>query len=262
MVENDFKHVIRRGSRSAFLNRACQWTTVSSQRCALNVIVVFNLVDEKIGEMITPDCVLCRDHIDLIVTVFDGLLSLVVLERRFCREGHDSIWVMKEYGDAKSWIKVFNSDHLKGRVSDFVGFKKNGKFYLDSHVESLVLLNEASSTSTDNSPGNEETKEHSSHVAGLDKNKKEKKKKGMKIMEGPEIVDGENRVLEGGASSSSATSRDIVTNEGNGSSKEHDLGAKNRKQTVKKKNGKNNMESDDEANELPGKHNFHSLILV
>jgi hypothetical protein len=58
-------------------------------------------------------------------------------------------------------------------------------------VESLVLLNEASSTSTDNSSGNEETKEHSSHVAGLDKNKKEKKKKGMKIMEGPEIVDGE-----------------------------------------------------------------------
>lgn len=130
-------------------------------------------------------------------------------------------------------------------------------------MESLVLLNEASSTSTDNSSGNEETKEHSSHVAGLDKNKKEKKKKGMKIMEGPEIVDGENRVLEGGASSSSATSRDIVTNEGNGRSKEHDLGAKNRKQTVKKKNGKNNMESDDEANELPGKHNnFHSLILV
>jgi hypothetical protein len=131
-----------------------------------------------------------------------------------------------------------------------------------THVESLVLLNEASSTSTDNSSGNEATKEHSSHVAGLDKNKKEKKKKGMKIMEGPEIVDGENRVLEGGASSSSATSRDIVTNEGNGRSKEHDLGAKNRKQTVKKKNGKNNMESDDEANELPGKHNFHSLILV
>ncbi|KAH8501905.1 hypothetical protein H0E87_016612 [Populus deltoides] len=96
-------------------------------------------------------------------------------KRRFCREGHDSIWAtMKEYGDAKSWIKVFNNNHLKGRVSDFVGFKKN-----------------ASSTSTDNSSGNEETKEHSSHVAGLDKNKKEKKKKGIKIMEGPEIVDGE-----------------------------------------------------------------------
>jgi len=40
-----------------------------------------------------------------------------------------------------------------------------------THVESLVLLNEASSTSTDNSSGNEATKEHSSHVAGLDKNK-------------------------------------------------------------------------------------------
>nr|TKR66487.1 hypothetical protein D5086_0000311770 [Populus alba] len=210
MVENDLKHVIRRGSSSAFLNRACQWTNVSSQR--------------------------------------EGSV------------GKD----MKEYGDAKSWIKVFFIDHLKGRVSDFVGSKKNGKFYLDSHVESLVLLNKASSASTDNSSGNEETKEHSSHVAGLDKNKKEKKKKGMKIMGGPEIVVGENRVLEGGASSSSATSRDIVTNEGNGSSKEHDLGAKNRKQKEKKKkkNGKNNMESDDEANELPGKHDFHSLILV
>jgi len=136
MVENDFKHVIRRGSRSAFLNRACQWTTVSSQRCALNVIVVFNLVDEKIGEMIIPDCVLCRDHIDLTVTVFDGLLSLVVLQRRFCREGHDSIWAMKEYGDAKSWIKVFNIDHLKGRVSDFVGFKKNGEMFLLLGMES------------------------------------------------------------------------------------------------------------------------------
>ncbi|KAG6763318.1 hypothetical protein POTOM_030732 [Populus tomentosa] len=155
MVENDFKHVIRRGSSSAFLNRACQWDNCEFPK------------------------------------------------RRFCREGHDSIWAMKEYGDAKSWIKVFFIHHLKGRVSDFVGSKKN-----------------ASSTSTDNSSGNEETKEHSSHVAGLDKNKKEKKKKGMKIMGGPEIVVGENRVLEGGASSSSATSRDIVTNERNGSSKE------------------------------------------
>jgi hypothetical protein len=72
----------------------------------------------------------------LIVTVFDGLLSLVVLERRFCREGHDSIWAMKEYGDAKSWIKVFNSDHLKGRVSDFVGFKKNGEMFLLLGMES------------------------------------------------------------------------------------------------------------------------------
>ncbi|KAJ6901467.1 hypothetical protein NC651_019283 [Populus alba x Populus x berolinensis] len=132
--------------------------------------------------------------------------------------------------------------------------------------QSLVLLNEASSTSTDNSSGNEETKEHSSHVAGLDKNKKEKKKKGMKIMGGPEIVVGENRVLEGGASSSVLLHviLSLMKEMEAQKRKEHDLGAKNRKQKEKKKkkNGKNNMESDDEANELTGKHDFHSLILV
>ncbi|CAK7345808.1 unnamed protein product [Dovyalis caffra] len=71
-------------------------------------------------------------------------------------------------------------------------------------------------------------------------------------MKSPEIVDEENRVLAGDSCSSSTISRNVVTNEGNGTSRERDFSAKNRKQKEKKKNVKNNMESDDE---LPGKNN-------
>ncbi|CAK7345812.1 unnamed protein product [Dovyalis caffra] len=87
MVENDLKHVIMEYSRSAFVNGACHWTTVSSQRrsrsAALNVIVFFDLADEKMGGMIVPDCMVFRDDMELTVTVFDGLLSLVASWRQF-----------------------------------------------------------------------------------------------------------------------------------------------------------------------------------
>ncbi|KAJ6910159.1 hypothetical protein NC652_020990 [Populus alba x Populus x berolinensis] len=86
---------------------------------------------------------------ELLETILPPLIELHLLKigcwrmvendlkhRRFCREGHDSIWAMKEYGDAKSWIKVFFIDHLKGRVSDFVGSKKNGEMFLLLGMES------------------------------------------------------------------------------------------------------------------------------
>ncbi|CAK7325123.1 unnamed protein product [Dovyalis caffra] len=272
MVENDLKYLIKRDSRSAFVNGACHWTTVSSRNrkrfTALNVIVFFDLAYEKIGEMVVPDCIVSREGIvsreamDLTAAVFDGLLSLVASGRRYYGEGSCSIWQMKEYGDANSWIKLLNIEHLIYNVYNFVGSKKNGEvflagggeltsysetkngscriqgtkirgstgpFYLESYVESLVLLNEASWMSIENpSPGNEGnrvSKEHSSHVADLHKKEKEKKK-GKKNMESPEMGDEENRVLEGDGSSS---------------------------KKEEKKNGKRKTESDDE---LGGKHNW------
>ncbi|CAK7325127.1 unnamed protein product [Dovyalis caffra] len=226
MLENDLKYVIKRGSSI-----------------------------RKFGEMTVPDCVVFRDDMDLTVTVFGGLLSLAASWRPYYSDVSYSIWQMKEYGDAKSWTKLFNIEQPIRYGDSFVGFKKNGElfldvggeltsysktkngscrlrgtkisriepFYLDSYVESLVLLNEASWISADNpSPGNEAnrvSKKHSSHVPDLDNKKK--------IMESPEIVDEENIVLDGDGSSS-------------------------KEKEKKKKNGMN-MES---ADELPGKNNF------
>ncbi|CAK7325124.1 unnamed protein product [Dovyalis caffra] len=159
-------------------------------RTTTNVIVFFDLADEKIGEMKVPNCVVFRDDMDLTVAVFDGLLSLVASRRPYHSEVSYSIWQMKEYSDAKSWIKLFNIEPSGYYVYDFVGFKKNGEvffdvdgeltyysrnkngscrilgteilgcpeeFSLDSYVESLVLLNVASwISSTENPPADNE----------------------------------------------------------------------------------------------------------
>ncbi|CAK7325126.1 unnamed protein product [Dovyalis caffra] len=119
---------------SAFVNGACHWAADSKEWCLeeqcggeLNVIVFFNLAEEKIGEMIVP--VICRDDLAVNVIVFDGLLSLVALTGQDYSRGSYSIWQMKEYGDARSWTKLFNIEHLKGQVDDFIGFKKNGELF-------------------------------------------------------------------------------------------------------------------------------------
>jgi len=104
------------------------------------------------------------------VALVDGLLALVPRDS-YGNEASQAVWVMKEYGAEESWSKLF--DVRIGGFERVIGFTKSGEvlvqkaqslfsfgprsrryldlpirgpvveIYLDTYVESLVLLNAA-----------------------------------------------------------------------------------------------------------------------
>ncbi|XP_062152249.1 F-box/kelch-repeat protein At3g06240-like [Alnus glutinosa] len=165
---------------SVFLNGAVHWRvhTPSGQGDFRNVIVSLDMEDEAFGELAMPKSLEGVKFLDVNLAVIDGLLALVPCNEWgiAVTEPH-SVWVMKEYGVAESWTKVFDIC-IPGRLDRVIGFTKNGEvlvvddmgklfsyepssqqaldlnilgglkdsFYLDTYVESLVLLNEESGT--------------------------------------------------------------------------------------------------------------------
>ncbi|GLT67791.1 hypothetical protein SLA2020_400750 [Shorea laevis] len=158
-------------SSSIFVNRAIHWSANTPQRqCAFrNVIVSFNMKDEAFGEVAMPKSLQGLEDLDVTVALLDGLLALVPSDG-YGNKTSQGVWVMKEYGIAKSWSKLF--DVGIGGFYNVIGFTKSGEvlvqkdgklfsfepssqgyvdlpirdpldIYLDTYVESLVLLNVA-----------------------------------------------------------------------------------------------------------------------
>jgi F-box interacting protein len=166
-------YVIGERSFSALVNGAVHWLahTPLCQDAFRNAIVSFNVGDDAFGEMAVPE-ELQGYLLNMAVTVLNGYLALVPCNRRSGDECH-SVWVMKEYGTAESWTKLFDIG-IEGGLERVIGFTKNGEvllvtkdgklvsyepssqetmdlhirgltksFYLDTYVESIVLLNVA-----------------------------------------------------------------------------------------------------------------------
>ena len=138
-----------------------------------NMIISFDIKDEVFHEMAVPKCLEGRLELKMKVAVLGGLLALVP-----CNSDPDisvhcfSVWVMKEYGVVESWTKLYDIK-VGEDLESVVGFTKNGEvlvikggkllsyepsgqeifnphiqsrtesFYLNTYVESLVLLNVA-----------------------------------------------------------------------------------------------------------------------
>lgn len=167
-------YVIDERSFSALVNGAVHWLahTPLCQDAFRNVIVSFNVGDEAFREMAVPES-LQGYLLNMAVMVLNGYLALVPCNRRSGDECH-SVWVMKEYGVAESWTKLFDIDIDGGGLVRVIGFTKNGEvllvtkdgklvsyeprsqetmdlhirgltesFYLNTYVESIVLLNVA-----------------------------------------------------------------------------------------------------------------------
>jgi F-box interacting protein len=163
------RYVIGDKALSVSLNGAIHW--LARTPLFRNVIVVFDMGDEVFREMAVPKSLEgVEQDLNMGVVVVDGLLALVSCNL-WQGESSYTVWVMKEYGVAESWTKLFDIDVgvTLGRV---LGFRKNGEvvvvskagkllsyepscqktldpdirggmdsFYLDNHIESLVLLN-------------------------------------------------------------------------------------------------------------------------
>ncbi|KAH6763992.1 hypothetical protein C2S51_015241 [Perilla frutescens var. frutescens] len=93
--------------RGVFVSGKLHW--MSSSRAAINIIS-FNLSTEKFGEVAQPNYSLInRDAVVEEVSVLRGMLCLGL------REGiWFDIWVMEEYGVAKSWTKKFGFNSISG----------------------------------------------------------------------------------------------------------------------------------------------------
>ncbi|XP_058006578.1 F-box/kelch-repeat protein At3g23880-like [Hevea brasiliensis] len=237
---NDLKYVIADFSTSAFLNGTCHWVATKPPNGpgACDAIVSFSLGEEVFGEMEVPDC-LVKQYYFIDVAVSDGSLLLVAITK-LTEEGCFSVWKMKEYGVPGSWTNLFNISHLAG-IRRLVAFRQSGEvllaniagglvfydpkteeisateilgnarsFYLDTLVESLVLLDEANGVSN----------EHSASHGGIDKDL-QKNSKGKKIADSPTILNEANEILEEAASSSNSQ---IVIDEANEESKEEAQG--------------------------------------
>ncbi|GLT54809.1 hypothetical protein SLA2020_279760 [Shorea laevis] len=172
-------YLINMWSSSVFVNGAVHWPahTPRRQGAFRNVIVWFNMKDEAFGEVGMPKSLQGLEDLNVTVALLDGLLAFVERERAslwpYRNEVSHAVWVMKEYGVVESWTKLF--DVSIGRFDRVIGITKSGEvlvhkagssgrlfsfgpcsrgyldlticgpkeIYLDTYVESLVLLNVA-----------------------------------------------------------------------------------------------------------------------
>uniref|UniRef100_A0A2N9HSX7 F-box domain-containing protein n=1 Tax=Fagus sylvatica TaxID=28930 RepID=A0A2N9HSX7_FAGSY len=171
----------------AFVNGALHWLAFrwTDDDLIYHFVLVFELEDEVFREIQLPELPGYENTYDLDgpVSVYKNCLAL--FKKRYYRhyridffenkEGSSdqNIWVMKEYGVASSWTKVFTITDQDPDMPFAIGFRRNGEFvlqvesgqlisvdvgnqkmkdlgissdknaFVDSYVESLVLLDKA-----------------------------------------------------------------------------------------------------------------------
>lgn len=66
-------------------------------------LVLFDLINEVFDEKATPESILC---IEQYITTLEGCLSILAYNCSYEYE----VWIMKEFGDAESWTKLYTID--------------------------------------------------------------------------------------------------------------------------------------------------------
>ncbi|KAM7497959.1 hypothetical protein LguiA_022373 [Lonicera macranthoides] len=122
----DFKYIISERDPQAFLDGVVHWTGKEGDGLP-NWIVSFDMENEAFGVMMVPPSL--QQECDLRVAVYGDSLSLIHLKVAHCHRDC-CIWVMNEYGIAKSWIKQFTIDLDNGFLGSPFGFRENGDVLL------------------------------------------------------------------------------------------------------------------------------------
>ncbi|KAF2293535.1 hypothetical protein GH714_002538 [Hevea brasiliensis] len=215
-VDNNLKYFMHEGSTSAFLNGACHWVATKEDGLS-EVIVSFALGEEVFGEMEVPDCLVMD------IAVFDGSLLLVpfmkfTTERLVAFRQNGKVLPAKVDGE----LVFYDPKTEEISATEILG--NTGSFYLDTLVESLVLLDEANEFAEEEASEDDGTngvsKEPSSSPDGVDKDL-QKISEGKKNANNPMILNEANEILEEVAPSSNSR---IVIDKANEESKEEAQG--------------------------------------
>ncbi|KAI8551347.1 hypothetical protein RHMOL_Rhmol06G0179000 [Rhododendron molle] len=120
--------------RQAYVNGAAHWMAFHQGTlltCFHYTILSFNMSDEVFNEILVPDSITHEGSL----VVFKESLSLF----QHCvndNDQHYSVWMMKEYGVATSWAKLFRID--RGGLWRPLGLRKNGEVIFSTRDEDLV----------------------------------------------------------------------------------------------------------------------------
>lgn len=134
--------MISKRYRQAYVNGAAHWMAYSRAAQAAEfrpTILSFDMSDEVFNQILVPDSM---DHGEfvrksMILVVFKESLSLIEL----CDcDPHCTIWIMKEYGVATSWAKLFRIDLCEG-LRNPLGLRKNSEVIFETCDGNLVSCN-------------------------------------------------------------------------------------------------------------------------
>ncbi|CAL5391640.1 unnamed protein product [Camellia sinensis] len=129
----------------AFVNGAVHWVAYDPSVVGgfRNLIVSFDMVSKAFSKMMLPPALAGRRPTCLSIKLFG--VSLAV----FCgaEMGRTSCytWVMKEYGVAESWTKLF-SINLPGVLNKTLGFRQNGEVLLSTTNDWLISYDPGTKT--------------------------------------------------------------------------------------------------------------------
>lgn len=146
-IQTAVPYVIPESSSQAFVNGAIHWIGYNpADKVApspRSIVVLFNMQDEVFGEMELPKGGDYANRLNLSLAVHQDLICLLHCHPME-EDGHQLygvcwVWVMKEYGTADSWTKLFTiniSEH--GGIGRILGFRKKGDALLVTHNDELV----------------------------------------------------------------------------------------------------------------------------
>ncbi|XVF52482.1 hypothetical protein PTKIN_Ptkin05aG0021800 [Pterospermum kingtungense] len=113
-----------------FLSGRVHWIVYEKKMGRVkNWVLLFDMEDEKFRKMKLPESMVDVNPMKLFISVSRGMLTvfeyyLGEAENKCC-----NIWVRTEYGDVKSWSKLYNIDVLGG-AGRVYGLTENGEVFL------------------------------------------------------------------------------------------------------------------------------------
>ncbi|XVF52472.1 hypothetical protein PTKIN_Ptkin05aG0021000 [Pterospermum kingtungense] len=114
-----------------FLNGRVHWIAYEKKMGGVkNWVLLFDMEDEKFRKMKLPESVVDVNPMKLFISVSSGKLTVFEYygdaKNRFC-----NIWVRTEYGDVKSWSKLYGIDNdVLGGGGRVYGLTENGEVFL------------------------------------------------------------------------------------------------------------------------------------
>ncbi|KAL6145149.1 hypothetical protein ACLB2K_055837 [Fragaria x ananassa] len=139
VVPKDYNHYLEFRD-GVLLNGSLHWFQLGNNRD--NFIVTFDMYNEVFCEMVVPDAIKTGLHI-LCMTRYGESLAIVDMAELDGFEATFHVWVMNKYGVIDSW-NVLYSVRLRGLPYDTLrpfGLTRNGEFMIDMFFSGLFYVN-------------------------------------------------------------------------------------------------------------------------